>query len=229
MTIMPELNNRELTHTDAHISTEKEEKPRENTLKESGEAEAEREVNQGEKEEKRESLPEESLRMMSWVEVENERQSAEENSEVEGVEEVGDGVEEQVLLEVEGMSMGEAEKEQTRSVEEELAMMEEKWREQCAINETLKQRLANEEERFRVRHALVNQSILKLSILIKHISAISRMIISLTCCFMHREIQSFQLTLDDYTSIIMILVIMFGLPSDKTKSYFVLYSPLTSL
>uniref|UniRef100_A0A3B4TJQ5 Tax1 (human T-cell leukemia virus type I) binding protein 1a n=1 Tax=Seriola dumerili TaxID=41447 RepID=A0A3B4TJQ5_SERDU len=66
-------------------------------------------------------------------------------------EEVRDGAEEQVLLEVEGMSMGEAEKEQTRSVEEELAMMEEKWREQCAINETLKQRLANEEERFRVR------------------------------------------------------------------------------
>ncbi|KAG7275489.1 hypothetical protein CRUP_022741 [Coryphaenoides rupestris] len=43
----------------------------------------------------------------------------------------------------------EAEKEQTRSVEEELAAMEEKWKEQCAINETLKHRLANEEERFR--------------------------------------------------------------------------------
>uniref|UniRef100_A0A3Q3ILG9 UBZ1-type domain-containing protein n=1 Tax=Monopterus albus TaxID=43700 RepID=A0A3Q3ILG9_MONAL len=67
-----------------------------------------------------------------------------------GVEEekVRDGVEE-----VEGRSMGEAEKEQTRSVEEELLMMEEKWREQCAINETLKQRLANEEERFRVQMA----------------------------------------------------------------------------
>ncbi|XP_053190576.1 tax1-binding protein 1 homolog A [Scomber japonicus] len=159
MTIIPELNNREFTHTDAHTSTEKEEKQRENTLKESSEAEAEREVNQGEdentpeKEEKRESLPEESLKMTSWVEVKNERRSTEENSQVEGVEEVGDGLEEQVLLEVEGRSIGEAEKEQTRSVEEELAMMEEKWREQCAINETLKQRLANEEERFRVQMA----------------------------------------------------------------------------
>uniref|UniRef100_H3CUY1 Tax1 (human T-cell leukemia virus type I) binding protein 1a n=1 Tax=Tetraodon nigroviridis TaxID=99883 RepID=H3CUY1_TETNG len=42
---------------------------------------------------------------------------------------------------------------QTHSVEEELAMMEEKWREQCVINETLKQRLADEEERFRVQIA----------------------------------------------------------------------------
>uniref|UniRef100_A0A3B3CHY3 Tax1 (human T-cell leukemia virus type I) binding protein 1a n=1 Tax=Oryzias melastigma TaxID=30732 RepID=A0A3B3CHY3_ORYME len=47
----------------------------------------------------------------------------------------------------------EAEKQQTSSVEAELAVMEEKWREQCAINETLKQRLANEEERFRVHMA----------------------------------------------------------------------------
>uniref|UniRef100_A0A3Q1GQK0 Tax1 (human T-cell leukemia virus type I) binding protein 1a n=1 Tax=Acanthochromis polyacanthus TaxID=80966 RepID=A0A3Q1GQK0_9TELE len=62
-------------------------------------------------------------------------------------EEVRDGVE------VEGRSVEEAEQEQTRSVEEELAMMEEKWREQCAINETLKQRLADEEERFRVQMA----------------------------------------------------------------------------
>ncbi|XP_044190888.1 tax1-binding protein 1 homolog A [Thunnus albacares] len=159
MTIIPELNNREFTHTDAHTSTEKEEKQRESAPVESSESEAEREVNQGEdgkikeKEEKRESLREESLKMTSWVEVENERQGVGENGEVEGVEEVGDGAEEQVLLEVEGRSMGEAEKEQTRSVEEELAMMEEKWREQCAINETLKQRLANEEERFRVQMA----------------------------------------------------------------------------
>uniref|UniRef100_A0A3Q4GGS4 Tax1 (human T-cell leukemia virus type I) binding protein 1a n=1 Tax=Neolamprologus brichardi TaxID=32507 RepID=A0A3Q4GGS4_NEOBR len=68
------------------------------------------------------------------------------------MEELRDGAEEQGLLEVEERCMEEAEKEQTRSVEEELAMMEEKWREQCAINETLKQRLADEEERFRVRH-----------------------------------------------------------------------------
>lgn len=180
MTIIPELNNREFTHTDAHTSTEKEEKQRENTLKESSEgAEAEREVNQGEdentpeKEEKRESLPEDSLKMTSWVEVKNERRSTEENSQVEGVEEVGDDLEEQVLLEVEGRSIGEAEKEQTRSVEEELAMMEEKWREQCAINETLKQRLANEEERFRVRHAHNTHKISPVSLLMKHIFIIS--------------------------------------------------------
>uniref|UniRef100_A0A096M3L3 Tax1 (human T-cell leukemia virus type I) binding protein 1a n=1 Tax=Poecilia formosa TaxID=48698 RepID=A0A096M3L3_POEFO len=45
------------------------------------------------------------------------------------------------------------EKEQTRSVEAELAVMEEKWREQCVINDTLKQRLADEEGRFRVQMA----------------------------------------------------------------------------
>lgn len=167
MTIIPELNNREMTHTDAYISTEKEEKQREKMPKERPEVQAESEANQGEdgqkedkekeKGEKKDSLPEESLRMTSWVEVENERQSAEENIEVEvakKAEEVREVLEEQVLVEVEGRGIGEAEKEQTRSVEEELAMMEEKWREQCAINETLKQRLANEEERFRVRHPL---------------------------------------------------------------------------
>ncbi|CAL9691077.1 unnamed protein product [Knipowitschia caucasica] len=37
------------------------------------------------------------------------------------------------------------------TVEEELALMEQKWKEQCVINETLKQRLANEEERFRMQ------------------------------------------------------------------------------
>ncbi|XP_071001318.1 tax1-binding protein 1 homolog A-like, partial [Oncorhynchus clarkii lewisi] len=74
-----------------------------------------------------------SMKMESWVEVENERRSAEEVDERRSVEEV--------------------EKEQTRSVEEELARMEEKWAEQCAINETLKQRLANEEERFRIQMA----------------------------------------------------------------------------
>lgn len=164
MTITPEPNNRESTHTDAYISTEREERQREKMPKERAEVEAEGEENQGEdrervdqekeKEEKKDSLPEESLRMTSWVEVENERQSAEVNSEAEMVgkaEEVRDVVEHQMLLEVEGRSMGEAEKAQTCSVEEELAMMEEKWRQQCAINETLKQRLANEEERFRVR------------------------------------------------------------------------------
>lgn len=168
MTITPELSNRESTHSDACVSAEKEERQREEMPKERAELEAEGESNQGEdrekegkekeKEEKKDSLPEESLRMTSWVEVENERRSADENSQAEmagKAEEVREVVEGQVVLvlEVEGVSMREAEKEQTRSVEEELAMMEEKWREQCAINETLKQRLANEEERFRVRDA----------------------------------------------------------------------------
>ncbi|XP_076610434.1 tax1-binding protein 1 homolog A [Chaetodon auriga] len=158
MTITPELNHRESAHIDACISTEKEEMQREKMPEEKAEAEAEEGAKRGEdrpkedkeNEEKKDSLPEESLRMTSWVEVENERPSAREDSEVEmaGKEEV-----EELRDAVEGRSMGEAEKEQTRSVEEELAMMEEKWREQCAINETLKQRLANEEERFRVQMA----------------------------------------------------------------------------
>lgn len=80
-----------------------------------------------------------SMKMESWVEVENERKSAEE-------------VDERSVEEDERRSAEEVEKEQTCSVEEELARMEEKWAEQCAINETLKQRLANEEERFRVSH-----------------------------------------------------------------------------
>lgn len=93
--------------------------------------------------EKNENLLE---RMMSWVELENERKS-----EAEGVEKVGDAAARRVLLEEAGRPLGETDREQTHSVEEELAMMEEKWREQCVINETLKQRLADEEERFRVR------------------------------------------------------------------------------
>ncbi|XP_078146367.1 tax1-binding protein 1 homolog A [Centroberyx gerrardi] len=184
MTITPELNNREPTHTDTHTGTEDEEdeedeeeeeeeeeeeaegkRQGEETRKEKAQGEAEREVSQGEdrekelnveKEEKRESLPEESLRMASWVEVENERRSAEENDETgrEGeAEEARDGVELELELELEVELEVEVAKEQTLSVEEELAMMEQKWKEQCAINETLKQRLANEEERFRVQMA----------------------------------------------------------------------------
>nr|XP_046272703.1 tax1-binding protein 1 homolog A isoform X2 [Scatophagus argus] len=167
VTITPELNNREPTLANAYTSTEKEERQREKMPKQRAEAEAGGEANQaengqkvdGETEEKKDdSLPEESLRMTSWVEVESERSSGQESSGVElsgkeGVKEMKDVVEEQVLLVAEGRSMGETEKEQTRSVEEELAMMEEKWREQCAINETLKQRLADEEERFRVQMA----------------------------------------------------------------------------
>ncbi|KAM9838881.1 tax1-binding protein 1 homolog A [Aulostomus maculatus] len=164
MTISPGLNNRESTHTDSHVSTEREEKQSENSLKESDEAK--RQVTRGEdgekekaeKEEKRESLPEESLRMTSWVEVEG----TQENSEVERADDGRGGTEEQVTQEMEGRSMEEAEKEQTRSVEEELAMMEEKWREQCAINETLKQRLANEEERFKVQMAERTSEVMEL-------------------------------------------------------------------
>ncbi|XP_032392045.1 tax1-binding protein 1 homolog A isoform X4 [Etheostoma spectabile] len=162
MITTPEPNNKESTHTHGYISTAREERQREEMPKERAEVEAEGEENQEDRErvdkekEEKDSLPEESLRMTSWVEVENERQSAEVNSEAEmagKAEEVRDVVEHELLLEVEGRSMGEAEKAQTRSVEEELAMMEEKWRQQCAINETLKQRLANEEERFRVHMA----------------------------------------------------------------------------
>lgn len=148
MTITPELATRESTHISAYISTEKEETQRDEMPKESAEVDAEGEANQGKGEHsedketpEKDSVAEESLRMTSWVEVENG------SAETPGKEAVGtarDAAEEGALWE--------AEKEQTRSVEEELAMMEEKWREQCAINETLKQRLADEEERFKVRH-----------------------------------------------------------------------------
>lgn len=107
------------------------------------------EDNDKEKEKKKKG-EEESLRMTSWVDVSNERLSGEDNSEEEATPKPEEVKEE--LMEAEGRSREEAEKQQTSSVEAELAVMEEKWREQCAINETLKQRLANEEERFRVRN-----------------------------------------------------------------------------
>lgn len=44
----------------------------------------------------------------------------------------------------------EEEEECSVSVEAELACMEEKWREQCTVNENLKLLLANEEKRFQV-------------------------------------------------------------------------------
>ncbi|XP_029369745.1 tax1-binding protein 1 homolog A [Echeneis naucrates] len=160
MTITPEIQNREPSYTDMHICPETEDKQRPNMQEKTADAEDEAEVNQKEdcekeeqeKEEKKDSLPDESLKMTSWVEVENDRPSVEEKTKEKSVLKKND-TELQVQLEVEGRSMGEEEQEQTRSVEEELAMMEEKWREQCAINETLKQRLANEEERFRVQMA----------------------------------------------------------------------------
>ncbi|KAM8840464.1 tax1-binding protein 1 homolog A isoform 2-T4 [Spinachia spinachia] len=162
MTIRPELINRESTHADVYASIEWEERQAEKTMtSERARVEARVEAGQGEeeKEEKKDSLPE-SLRMASWVEVENERRSGEVETAAKAAEGApGDEAERRVLLllppppELEGRRLGEADKAQTRSVEEELAMMEEKWRQQCAINETLKQRLADEEERFRVHMA----------------------------------------------------------------------------
>ncbi|XP_062342538.1 tax1-binding protein 1 homolog A-like isoform X2 [Osmerus eperlanus] len=183
-TCAPEPDTEEaLTHTDTLSNTHTEEEDRqgagvgEGESKGRGGEEVGRDVGAGEargkegnleKEERHEgSVGEESWRMGSWVEVENESKSAEENDEGRGVVEDEDGrsVEDEEGRSVEmmgrsveevkmmGRSVEEVEKEQTRSVEEELASMEEKWREQCAINETLKQRLANEEERFRIHMA----------------------------------------------------------------------------
>ncbi|KAM9738619.1 LOW QUALITY PROTEIN: tax1-binding protein 1 homolog A [Menidia menidia] len=177
MTITPDLADKGVMH----VGAETEETQRGSTLRESVHVEAGggRQKNGGrkkdkeeEEEKKEESLPEESLRMTSWVEVGSERLSVAEEREPEAPpkeeeeeeeEEEEDSSEEEQDLEEEedeeeeeeeeGRSTDEAEKEQTRSVEAELAMMEEKWREQCAINETLKQRLADEEERFRVQIA----------------------------------------------------------------------------
>ncbi|XP_041665169.1 tax1-binding protein 1 homolog A [Cheilinus undulatus] len=153
-TVTPE-SDRKSTQTDLYTSTEREENQREKLPTEGAEGGTNQQENK-ENEEKKDSLAEESLRMTSWVEVENESTKEEPNIEVEAAQKAAaarDAVEGQVTLETEGRSNLEAEKDQTRSVEEELAMMEEKWREQCAINETLKQRLADEEERFRVQMA----------------------------------------------------------------------------
>ncbi|MEQ2219121.1 hypothetical protein XENOCAPTIV_012891 [Xenoophorus captivus] len=162
MTITPEVRNEQSTYAEAPIGTKVEEIQREKSLQEAT-AEAGREEQQAEdresgdkdreKEKKEENLPEESLRMASWVEVSNERLSAEEKSEA-GAELTEEEARDQEPLEVEERSTGEAEKDQTRSVEAELAVMEEKWRVQCVINDTLKQRLADEEGRFRVRHSI---------------------------------------------------------------------------
>lgn len=146
MTISQELMKS--THPSAHMSTGKRETEEES--EENGNKARERQLQETETQEKNENLLE---RMMSWVEVENERQSeVEVTVAAEGAAKVRDGAAPGVLLELEGRALGETDREQTHhSVEEELAMMEEKWREQCVINETLKQRLADEEERFRVR------------------------------------------------------------------------------
>ncbi|XP_051926291.1 tax1-binding protein 1 homolog A isoform X1 [Hippocampus zosterae] len=151
LTISTELENQECTHG----STEIDAKQTEN--KPTGSAEAEADVNQQEeREERREAAREDSLRLTSWVEVETKWAGGKGSAETEQTE--GEG-------EQEGRRRGEgetAEREQGNSVEEELALMEEKWKEQCAINETLKQRLANEEERFRVQMAERTSEVMEL-------------------------------------------------------------------
>lgn len=142
MTISQELMKS--THSSANISTEKRETEEES--EENGDKETQ---------EKNEDLLE---RMMSWVEVENERQSEAEMAAAEAAATVRDAAVQRVALELDGRPLGETDREHTHLVEEELAMMEEKWREQCVINETLKQRLADEEERFRVRHIICTDS-----------------------------------------------------------------------
>lgn len=144
MTISEELTKS--TNSSADISAEKRETEEESQG--NGNSGRERQKTEDETQEKSEDLLE---RMMSWVEVGNERQGAAGVTAPEGVEEVRDAAAQRVLLEAKGRPPGETDRDQTHSVEEELAMMEEKWREQCVINETLKQRLADEEERFRVR------------------------------------------------------------------------------
>lgn len=154
MTVSPEVNHGDCVHTETHIIPEIEEELKDSAVKDKAQTEAVEDLNlevQPEKDdkiEKQESLPEESLRMMSWVELENDRQSTKDDSDAEGATESED-----VRVECMDECTGEAEDPQTCSVEEELAAMEEKWKEQCAINETLKQRLANEEERFRMQMA----------------------------------------------------------------------------
>ncbi|XP_056154117.1 tax1-binding protein 1 homolog A isoform X2 [Lampris incognitus] len=161
VTVAPELSDRQPSHSDTHATAQEDrqgraqEPTKEGIIAEAGNlatgGEDEGKDPNSEKDDKRESLPEESLRMASWVEVESERQSTLGSS--RGEEELREADKEADSNKTEERNMEQAEKEQTRSVEEELAMIEEKWREQCAINETLKQRLAEEEERFRVQMA----------------------------------------------------------------------------
>ncbi|XP_061670085.1 tax1-binding protein 1 homolog A isoform X2 [Syngnathoides biaculeatus] len=145
LTLSAELENPECSR----YSTELEDKQSEN--KSTGGTEAKGHVNQkGEREdnEGRANAREDSLRMTSWVEVETKWAG--------GEAEQPEEEEEEDVREMEGSRRGEEEmgaREQGHSVEEELALMEEKWKEQCAINETLKRRLANEEERFRAQMA----------------------------------------------------------------------------
>lgn len=101
-----------------------------------------------------------SLPLGSWVQVDKEEETEEDTSPTEEVES-SPLVEEEPNLTVEEEPTTTVEEELNTTVgvepnvtvEEELALMEQKWKEQCAINQTLKQRLANEEERFRMQMA----------------------------------------------------------------------------
>ncbi|XP_036070223.1 tax1-binding protein 1 homolog A isoform X2 [Oryzias melastigma] len=150
LTIMPEFKTEDPACDDRTNTEKTPTEPKEKAEMGATKGGEQLEDNDKEKEKKKKG-EEESLRMTSWVDVSNERLSGEDNSEEEATPKPEEVKEE--MMEVEGRSREEAEKQQTSSVEAELAVMEEKWREQCAINETLKQRLANEEERFRVHMA----------------------------------------------------------------------------
>ncbi|XP_061617158.1 tax1-binding protein 1 homolog A isoform X1 [Phyllopteryx taeniolatus] len=156
LTISTELENLQCSH----CSTEIEDKQSEN--KSTGSTEAKGDENQTEEREddqRRENVHVDSLPMTSWVEVETKWAGSEGDGEAEQTEEEED------VREMEDRGRGEeemAEREQSHTVEEELALMEEKWREQCAINETLKQRLANEEERFRAQMAERSSEVMEL-------------------------------------------------------------------
>lgn len=105
-----------------------------------------------------------SLPLSSWVQVDTQEDAQGDNCEdmeghaegqdwAETEEEASPTVEEEASPTVEEEASRTVEEEAIPTVEEELGLMEQKWKEQCAINQTLKQRLANEEERFRMQMA----------------------------------------------------------------------------
>lgn len=104
-----------------------------------------------------------SLPLGSWVQVDTQSHaqgdcSGEDKADVEKPAEGADLVETEqemspTLEEEEEEASSTLEEETSPTVVEELRLMEQKWKEQCAINQTLKQRLANEEERFRMQMA----------------------------------------------------------------------------
>ncbi|XP_057683578.1 tax1-binding protein 1 homolog A [Corythoichthys intestinalis] len=133
LTISTELENPECTHSTTDIEEKQDD---------------DKSAQEREDDERRED----SLRMTSWVEVRTKWAGA--GAEQTEEEDAGDMSDER--------RQEEETAQQSHSVEEELALMEEKWKEQCAINETLKQRLANEEERFRVQMAERTSEVMEL-------------------------------------------------------------------